>query len=305
MAGARAAAAGAVLLGRGCAAAVLPAGEGAVGHYFDGPIEVVAGYPDVGFTWLESPVWSQEGQFLLFSDVKWEDLAGNTTGMLWKYDAERGVVTELLPRAGAVGPGLPPASLGDYAEAGPNGMAWSSSGDPTLLLCQHAMGRIVSFSLDDVSSGGIADAGVTVVADGYDGAPLNSPNDLTLVGDVLLFSDPPYGLQFRSDASLDQAYERMPQPATNIYFLRSPFNGSEAPQVLLSDVWRPNGLALSAAGKLFVAHTDFDEPHYLPASNVSLSLRLTRQKAMSVLGIRPPKNQGIPKIGIVMRRCPA
>jgi sugar lactone lactonase YvrE len=257
--GARAAVAGALLLGRGSAAAVPPKGEGAVGSYFDGPIEVVV--ESAKFSWLESPLWSDEGQFLLFAGVRLEDSAGDTTGMIWKYDVEHGL-TEFLPRAGVVGPGSLPADLSDYKEAGPSAMVWSSSGYPTLLLGQYGMSRIVSFSLDDVANGSIADSDVTVVADEYDGVPLNGPAGVTLVGDLLLFSDPEFGRQFRDDTSMDQACARSPQPSTNVYFLRSPFDGSEAPQVLLSDVWRVNGLAYSAADKLFVAHTDRDDPSY-------------------------------------------
>lgn len=254
--------AAAVTLLAACAAATVPAGEGAVGSYFDGPIEVVAtSTSDRRFAWLESPLWSEEGQFLLFSDVKWADSAGDTAGMIFKYDEEHGV-TELLPRAGVVGPGAPPANLAEYVEAGPNGMVWSGGDNPVLLVCQHGMHRIVSFSVGDVHNGSIADDKVTVVADEYDGAPLNSPNDMALVGGVLLFSDPPFGLQYRGDSSIDQAVARQRQNHTNVYALDPPFSGDQAPRLVLEDVRRPNGLAVSSAGKLFVAHTDFDRPGY-------------------------------------------
>ena len=52
---------------------------------FSGNLEVIA--EDPRFKWLESPLWSEDGLFLLWSDVKWADEDGVTCGM---YDLEMG-----------------------------------------------------------------------------------------------------------------------------------------------------------------------------------------------------------------------
>ena len=41
---------------------------GKASSLFTGPVEVVS--EDPRFKWLESPVWHDEGKYLLFSDVK-------------------------------------------------------------------------------------------------------------------------------------------------------------------------------------------------------------------------------------------
>lgn len=232
--------------------------EGDVASYFNGAIEVVSQL-GISFAWLESPLWSESGEYLLFSDVKWVGAAG-TTGMVWKYDSQSGV-SPFLQDAGIVGPGALPADLANHAEAGPNGMIWSWSGYPMLLMCQHAMKRIVQFDVNDVSNGSISSNDVTVVADTYGAEPLNSPNDMTLIDGTAFFTDPPYGLKMFGDDGLDPAYARMTQNVTGIYAVNASF-ATTGPQLLLDSHIRPNGIAVTASKKVFLAHTEFDNPGY-------------------------------------------
>ena len=67
--------------------------------------------------------------------------------------------------------------------------------DGMMIVCQHGAQRIITFSMDAVVDGRIADEDVTVLVDSYDGKSLNSPNDMFIMGDMLFFTDPPYGMQ--------------------------------------------------------------------------------------------------------------
>ena len=62
---------------------------GEAAAFFSGDIEVAATHPE--FKWLEGPLWSESGKYLLFSDVKWEDDRGVSCGMIWKYSDGYGV----------------------------------------------------------------------------------------------------------------------------------------------------------------------------------------------------------------------
>jgi len=124
------------------------------------------------------------------------------TGMIWKYDLSTGLVNEFLPNAGVIGPPSPQADdIAARKQGGPNGMIWGWSGDGDLLLCQHGQRRIVNFKVSDVSNGATPAEKVTVVADMFEGKPLNSPNDMMLVDNKLFFTDPPFGLKYTNDVA--------------------------------------------------------------------------------------------------------
>lgn len=182
---------------------------GAASALFSGGIEVAATDPE--FHWLEGPVWSNEGNYLLFSDVKWVDENGIACGMIWKLDAEDNL-SKFLKCSGLVGPGEPPADLLERKEAGGNGLAWGWGGESDLLICQHGMGRIVRLDPSSVVDGEIDDDAVSIVIDEFNSTSLNSPNDLWLERGELFFTDPPFGLQMAdADDPLAYAYEIAPQ----------------------------------------------------------------------------------------------
>mmetsp|Transcript_65389 Transcript_65389/g.76836 ORF Transcript_65389/g.76836 Transcript_65389/m.76836 type:complete len:508 (-) Transcript_65389:171-1694(-) len=232
---------------------------------FSGELEVVS--DDPRFVWLESPLWSTKDNYLLFSDVKWEDSSNNTCGMVWKYDEEQGV-QEFLRCAGLAGPGNPPDNLPDLLEAGPNGLIWGWDGEDDLIMCQHGMQRIVRFDVGDVSvSGDITPDRVTVLVDSYNSKKMNGPNDLVLVGEDLYFTDPPFGLQARSTGgSLEHVFKVMPQDGVGVYMMKGEMR-NEAPvtptRVLdLSKpyVEGPNGITVTSNGNIVVSITNFTDP---------------------------------------------
>ena len=113
-----------------------------------------------GFQWAEGPAWSSEGQYVVFSDVK-----GDTQ---YRYIWESGKVTPFRKPS------------------------WNSNGNTfdfqgRELSCQDFFRRVVRWELD---------GSMTVIADSYQGQPLNSPNDIVPHPDgSIWFTDPPYGDQ--------------------------------------------------------------------------------------------------------------
>ena len=113
-----------------------------------------------GALWAEGPTWSNQGQYLVFSDV-----AGNT---LYRYIWDDGRVTVFRrPSSNA------------------NGNAFDYQG--RLLCCEDFTRRLVRWEHDGT---------MTVIADSYNGKPLNSPNGVAPHPDgSIWFTDPGYGDQ--------------------------------------------------------------------------------------------------------------
>lgn len=240
---------------------------------FSGPLETVA--ENVEFKWLESPLWSENGKYLLFSDVKWIDAKNHTCGMIWRYDDNQGV-TKFLPCSGTAGPGENPSNIADLVEAGSNGLHWGWKGDDDLLICQHGKQRIVRINVNDVNKNGEIDASkVSVVVEGYNGKKMNSPNDLVLVDNTLYFTDPPFGQQLFSsgDDAVPKAFASTPQGTIGVYSVTGDPGTKVADPELIIDFgtrnpWEgPNGIAINKNGDIMLAITNFKDPRFEIYSN--------------------------------------
>src|SRR5262245_22770482 len=162
-----------------------------------------------GFTFIEGPLWRPNGA-LWFSDV-----VGNVVRQ-WTPD---GKVTEILRPGGYDGNSLPAGGF-----VGPNGMAADKDG--AVLICQHGNRRIARIDRERK---------VTTLVDKFEGKKFNSPNDLVFHSSgALYFTDPPYGLAKQDD---DPSKELK---FNGVYRLA---NGKL--QLLVKDLTRPNGIALS------------------------------------------------------------
>ncbi|MFC2124266.1 SMP-30/gluconolactonase/LRE family protein [Bacteroidota bacterium] len=189
----------------------------------DAVIEVLA----EGFEWSEGPVWIENGNYLLFSDIP--------PNKVFKWKEGEGISEYLYP-SGFSGPS------GREGEPGSNGLLLDQQG--RLILCQHGDRRLAYMDAP-------LDAPKPVyhtVADQYDGKRLNSPNDAVVKsnGDIY-FTDPPYGLEGNED-----------DPAKELDF-QGVFRWSSNGEVtLLNDMHsRPNGIAFSPDEKtLYVANSD-------------------------------------------------
>ncbi|MBV8719991.1 MAG: SMP-30/gluconolactonase/LRE family protein [Chloroflexi bacterium] len=122
-----------------------------------------------GGKWLEGPIWSSEGNYLIFSDVQ----ANITYRLIW----ETMEVTKFHD----------PSMFG-------NGNTVDFQG--RLVTCQDFFRRLVRYENDGT---------LTVLADSYQGKPLNSPNGVVPHPDgSYWFTDPPYGDQL-SEGQPDEA----------------------------------------------------------------------------------------------------
>jgi len=82
------------------------------------------------------------------------------------------------------------------------------------------------------------DGSITVIADRFDGKPLNSPNDVVCKSDdSIWFTDPPFGILGYYEGRMAQ-----PELPTNVYRW-DPRTGNLC--VVAGDINRPNGLAFS------------------------------------------------------------
>ena len=111
-----------------------------------------------GAQWAEGPAWSSQGRYLVFSDV-----TGNTQ---YRYIWEDGRVTAFRKPSNNT-----------------NGNTFDFQGRQ--LSCEDFNRRVVRWEQD---------GSMTVIADNFDGKPLNSPNDIVPHTDgSIWFTDPPYG----------------------------------------------------------------------------------------------------------------
>lgn len=187
-----------------------------------------------GYAWSEGPVWVEEHDFLLFTDIP--------NNVIHKWAPDEGVTRYLQPSGYT---GEEPRG----GEMGSNGLFISNDGD--LLLAQHGDRRIARMDapLDDPAPE------FTTIADNYDGKRLNSPNDLVQHsnGDIY-FTDPPYGLE-----------ERTEDPAKELDFQGVYRVTPEGEVTLLTDeLSRPNGIELSPDEKtLYVANSSNENPVWM------------------------------------------
>ncbi len=163
-----------------------------------------------GLRWSEGPVWIGDARCLL-----WSDLPNNR---IMRWDEETGDVSIFRKPS-------------NYA----NGNTRDRQG--RLLTCEHDTRRVTRTEYDGT---------ITVIAEKFDGKPLNSPNDIACKSDgSIWFTDPPFGILGN--------YEGHAAPVelpTNVYRW-DPQTKQLA--VVAGDINRPNGLAFSPdESKLYI-----------------------------------------------------
>jgi gluconolactonase len=155
-----------------------------------------------GFRWCEGPVWFGDGRYVLWSDIP--------NDRIMKWEEETGAVSVFRK----------PASFS-------NGHARDRQG--RLISCEHGARRVTRTEHD---------GRITVLADRFEGKPLNSPNDIVCRSDgSIWFSDPPFGILGHYEG-----YPARPELPTNLYRL----DGQTGKlSVVAGDLNRPNGLCFS------------------------------------------------------------
>ena len=189
-------------------------------------IEIIAS----GFSWSEGPVWVEELNSLLFSDVPENKIYS------W---SEKDSIQLFISPSGFTG--YAPHS----SEQGANGLILDDQG--TLLICQHGERRVASYDLS------IQNADFSTVVAEYLGKRFNSPNDIVLAKSGNLYlTDPPYGLQ-------DQDQDSLKELAFNGVYMFTP--QTKKVELIDSTLSRPNGIGLSPDEKLLiVANSDPSRP---------------------------------------------
>jgi gluconolactonase len=196
------------------------------------------------FIWSEGPVWVEELQAVLFSDIpqnsvfQWSEKSG-----LKLYLKPSGY-TGTTPREG---------------ESGSNGLLLDADG--RLVLCQHGDRRMARM---DAPVGNPEPVYVTL-ADRWDGRRFNSPNDAvySCTGE-LYFTDPAYGM-----------VNKWNDPSREIDFAGVFTLDTTGKVILLIDsLPAPNGIGLSPdEKKLYIASSGRDASIYEYSLSVDGSLR--------------------------------
>ena len=155
-----------------------------------------------GFRWAEGPVWFGDGRFLLWSDIP--------NNRIMKWEEETGAVSVFRRPS-------------NFA----NGNTRDRQG--RLVTCEHGSRRVTRTGYDGI---------IAVVADRYQGKPLNSPNDVAVKSDgSIWFTDPPFGL-----LGYYEGYRVKQELPMNVYRV----DGATGEMTVVeSEVSRPNGLCFS------------------------------------------------------------
>ena len=187
-----------------------------------------------GFIWSEGPLWLEQTQTLIFSDVP--------ANIVYQWTEADGLSEYLNPSGTS-------RDITSSNESGANGLALAANGK--LTLCQHGSRQVALMSspLDDPHSVFEPLAAV------YDSARFNSPNDLAWHDNgSLYFTDPPYGLN-KQDGDPEKEL-----PFNGVY--RIDTNGIVS--VMVDSLSRPNGIAFSPDHRIaYVAQSDPEKAWWL------------------------------------------
>lgn len=166
-----------------------------------------------GCLFTEGPLWHARERYLLFSDMPGDHMR--------RWSPSAGVSTFRKPCNQS------------------NGLAWDRQG--RLIACEHSSSHLTRTETD---------GRITVLASHYRGKELNSPNDVVVRSDGLIFfTDPTYGrLEFYGRPRECELSFR------GVYCVSG--DGGE-PKLLVDDFAQPNGLCFSADERqLFVNDTE-------------------------------------------------
>jgi gluconolactonase len=223
----------------------------------DAKLEILAS----GFDWSEGPLWLEDQQALIFSDVP--------ANKIYRW-SEVDSLSIFLEPSGYFG------ERKDKREPGSNGLALDLDGG--LLLCQHGqrqVGKLMT-SLQDPQPA------YETLAFEWNGKKMNSPNDLVVHSNgSIFFTDPPYGLDEWDEKELD---------FQGVYRLQ---NGELTLQI--DSLNRPNGVALSPDEKtLYIAQSDAAKARYYAYQLNEGGDVISGKVLFDVTSMISPERKGLP-----------
>jgi len=177
-----------------------------------------------GYRWCEGPVWFGDQRVLI-----WSDVPGNVQ---YRWDEQTG-------------------STSVYRQPSDNSNGNTRDREGRLLSCEHLNRRVVRTEIDGSR---------TVIADSFNGKPLNSPNDIVCKSDgSIWFTDPVFGILGNYEGNKSE-----PQLESNVYRV-SP----DAEITLVAEgIDQPNGLAFSPDEKILYIVESRGQPRKILALDV-------------------------------------
>ena len=187
-----------------------------------------------GFRWCEGPVWMGDTRTLI-----WSDVPGNC---MYRWDEQSGT-TQV------------------FRQPSDNSNGNSRDRQGRLVTCQHLNRRVVRTSYD---------GHIEVIADQFEGKPLNSPNDVVCHSDgSIWFTDPVFGI-----IGYYEGEKRTPSLEANVY--RVDPDGSI--QLMATGINQPNGLAFSPDEAILYVGQSRGEPRKILALDVAADGTLSNQR---------------------------
>ena len=195
-----------------------------------------------GFRWCEGPVWIGE-----FQSLVWSDVPGNVQ---YCWDEQSG-------------------STRIFRSPSNNANGNTRDRNGRLITCEHLTRRLVRTELDGQR---------TVLAADYQGATLNSPNDVVCHSDgSIWFTDPVFGISgFYEGEKVD------PELSPNLYRLAP--DGTLS--VMSNTINQPNGLAFSPDESILYVVQSRGTPRQILAFDVVDGRQLTNERVLIDAGER-------------------
>ena len=207
-----------------------------------------------GMAFTEGPCWLTEHRRLIFTDIPanrimaWD--AGPGRLSVWQDDAHFAI-----------------------------GLARGAGGE--VLVCEHSTRALAAIGVAPDGRPGAR----RVLARSLAGRALNSTNDVAVARDgTILFTDPPFGVR-AEDGVLHGYQQAMELPWCGVFRATG---DPDAPVLLTSAIYRPNGLCLSPDERTLYVSDSSDRHHKVLALDVGPGWQLSGLRDFSVMPVGVP-----------------